>query len=61
MDTGHITPALAWLQVYIRAARTACAPGWGSRHGSEWISRSIASRSSQCHDGSSSTSSMRLP
>ena len=43
------------------AARTAWAPGCGSRQGSAWISRSIAWRRHQCQDGSSSTWSMRLP
>ena len=61
MDTGHITPAFTWLQTYMRAARTAWPPGCGSRHGSEWISRSTAWRRHQCHDGSSSTASMRCP
>ena len=73
MDTGHITPELTWLQTYMSAARTVwpparvpgaappLAPSGAGRHGSAWISRSIASRSSQCQEGSRSTSSMRLP
>ena len=49
-----MTPALACDHRLISAARATWAPGRGSRHGSAWISRSTAPRSSQCHDGSRS-------
>ena len=51
-----MTPALACVHSSSSAARATCAPGRGSRHGSAWISRSTAPRSSQCQLGSSSTS-----
>ena len=43
------------------AARTTCAPGCGSRHGSDVDLALDRLAQHQCQDGSSSTSSMRLP
>ena len=61
IEMGHITPALTWSHRNIRPARTVWAPGRGSAQGSEWMPRSMPSRSSQCQDGSSWISSTRLP
>ena len=58
--TYHLYPPTNWLPGESRHL-SEWAPGWESRHGSDGISRSTAVLSSQCHDGSSSTSSIRFP
>ncbi len=61
IEIGHITPAFTFPHVMKAAARATCAPGRGSRQGEACRPCSTAVPRSQCHDGSSWTSSMRWP
>ena len=61
IDSGQPVPDSTPDIASIIAARPACAPGTGSRHGSACTAAATDSSSSSCQAGWNSTSSIRFP